>query len=136
MKSNAWGNIKNGFSWIPPGSRVKRLERPADHHLDDLFTRRRSRLAVSGISPVPKNNETVSHLFDFIDEMRNVYDGMTLISEPADNFEQPFDIGARDAAGWFIEYENPAANGESARNFDELLLGYRKPSRRHLRGNL
>src|SRR5262249_43952766 len=68
--------------------------------------------------------------------MRNVNHCVPLGLEPADNLKQSLDVLTSDAARRFVEDENAAADGESARNLDELLLGHGELARRRCWVNL
>src|SRR5262245_28205028 len=130
MQLYAWSNIENWFARLSSRSRIKFVHRPADHHLDDLFARCRSNIAASGIPAIAKNGKSIRYIFHLIDEMRNIDHGVSVSPEPPDDFKKPLAVGPLDAVGWFVQNRKRAADGNSPRNFDELLLGHREPTRR------
>ena len=53
--------------------------------------------------------------------MRDVDDGETLLFEPADQREEPLDVGVGEAARRLVEHHDAGAARQSARDLDELL---------------
>src|SRR5206468_6856473 len=88
---------------------------------DDVVVRRRGGGASAGVTAIPKHDESVGDALDFLDEVRNVYDGMALRLEMTQQIEQVLDIGAPEAARRFVEDQHAAAHRNRTRNFYKLL---------------
>ena len=73
------------------------------------------------VAAVAQHDEPVRHFLHFFDEVRDVDDGVALRLEAADQFEQAPHVVAAEAARRLVEDQHAAADGERARDLDELL---------------
>ncbi len=72
---------------------------------------------------VADDDDPVGDGLYFFDEVRDVDDGVAGASQLGDEREEPARVGLRQAAGRFVEHEDPAADSEGAADFNELLRG-------------
>src|SRR5262245_17017375 len=75
-----------------------------------------------GISSVAEDDEPVRDVLYFVDEMRNVNDGMSLLFQTANDLEQLLNISTADSARRFIQNQDTTSDGQRSRDFNKLLL--------------
>ena len=102
-------------------TRKQIVNRLSDHQRDDVVVRCRGRGAAAGIAAVSKHDEPIGNGLHFLDEVRDVDDGVPLRLQMTQELEQVLDIGAPETAGRFVEHQHAASDGNRARDFHDLL---------------
>ena len=128
VKPTAPGPIPSTSRIASPAWRARAreevLDAAADHQGHDLLARGRAVGPAARVAPVAQHHEPVGDLFHFLDEVRDVDDGVAVRLQPAHQLEQALDVLAAEAAGGLVEDEDARADGEGAGDLDELLLGH------------
>src|SRR5262245_40458831 len=77
---------------------------------------------------VAQNSNAVSHRKNFLKTVRNVDDADSLGAQVPDDAEEEFDLFCRQRCSRFVHDEDAGAAAKGTGDFDQLLLGHRKPA--------
>ena len=116
--------------------RKESLRRAADHHRDEPIVRRAGDAAGANAASVAQHGVAIGDLPHFLEEVADVDDGDAARGEPADEREQPIDVGALKAARRLVHQEHARIAGERAADLDDLPRGEREIAQSLVRVNL
>ena len=102
-------------------TRVQISDLSTDHQADEPIGRRTAHLAAPDGFSVAQDRESIGHLLNLFDEVRDVDDGELLLLEPADESEQALNVLLTEAAGRLIEHQHSTADGDRTGDLNELL---------------
>jgi len=123
LRAGEIADLEDGFARSADGASVEFVDLASDHELGELGGRGVGGAAGGDADAIAEDGVAIGERLHFLEEVGDVDDGFALIAEVADEGEEFFRIRLTETAGGLVEDENAAAEGEGARDFDELLFG-------------
>ena len=114
--------------------RRRLVDRPADHHADDLLGRCLGRVHGLDVATVAHDRDPVRDLLELFEAVRDVDDPVAPLTEVAGDAEQLVDLGVGERCGRLVHDQDVRVVGQRFRDLHHLLLRHRES--RHARARI